>query len=30
LELKKDAAQLCYILFENSTVRASPIISICR
>ncbi|CAD6254454.1 unnamed protein product [Miscanthus lutarioriparius] len=29
LELKKDAAQLCYILFENSTVRASPIATEC-
>nr|CAB3489354.1 unnamed protein product [Digitaria exilis] len=29
LELKKDAAQLCYILFENSTIRASPIATEC-
>ncbi|KAF0894571.1 hypothetical protein E2562_001872 [Oryza meyeriana var. granulata] len=29
LELKNDAAQLCYILFENSTIRASPIASEC-
>ncbi|XP_062197022.1 protein CELLULOSE SYNTHASE INTERACTIVE 3-like isoform X2 [Phragmites australis] len=29
LELKKDAAQLCYILFENSTIRTSPIATEC-
>uniref|UniRef100_A0A0E0F333 C2 domain-containing protein n=1 Tax=Oryza meridionalis TaxID=40149 RepID=A0A0E0F333_9ORYZ len=29
LELKNDAAHLCYILFENSTIRASPISSEC-
>ncbi|KAL6870810.1 hypothetical protein ACP4OV_014658 [Aristida adscensionis] len=29
LELKKDAAHLCYILFENSTIRASPIATEC-
>lgn len=29
LDLKKDAAQLCYILFENSVVRASPIATEC-
>lgn len=29
LELKKDAAQLCYFLFENSVIRASPIATEC-
>lgn len=29
LELKKDAAQLCYVLFENSDIRASPIATEC-
>ncbi|KAG2560736.1 hypothetical protein PVAP13_8KG082500 [Panicum virgatum] len=29
LELKKDAARLCCILFENSTIRASPIAAEC-
>ncbi|KAK1646747.1 hypothetical protein QYE76_064552 [Lolium multiflorum] len=29
LELKKDAAQLCYVLFENSNIRASPIATEC-
>ncbi|KAG8089357.1 hypothetical protein GUJ93_ZPchr0011g27393 [Zizania palustris] len=29
MELKNDAAQLCYILFENSTMRTSPIASEC-
>ncbi|KAG2556279.1 protein CELLULOSE SYNTHASE INTERACTIVE 3-like isoform X1 [Panicum virgatum] len=29
LELKKDAARLCCILFENSTIRASPIATEC-
>ncbi|XP_044980603.1 protein CELLULOSE SYNTHASE INTERACTIVE 3 [Hordeum vulgare subsp. vulgare] len=29
LELKKDAAQLCYVLFENNDIRASPIATEC-
>ncbi|XP_073013308.1 protein CELLULOSE SYNTHASE INTERACTIVE 3 [Typha latifolia] len=29
LELKKNAAQLCYVLFGNSSVRATPIASEC-